>query len=56
MEEKVCYLTIKVCYRTDGTHDNPATMIGENCDYNVDMPGGYGIEISETELVDVIQK
>lgn len=53
MEERICYLTVKVCYRTNGTYPDPASMINENCNYNVEMPAGYGIEIFDTELVAV---
>lgn len=53
MEERVCYLTIKVKYRTDGTHQDPAQIIGENCDYKVEMNDGYGIEVYDTELIEV---
>ncbi len=53
MEEKVAYVVIKVWYRTDGTSENCKNTIQENCDYNITMPNGYGIEVFDTELVEV---
>ena len=53
MGERVCYLTIKVRYRTDGTNEDSNNTIGENCNYNISMPSGYGIEITDTELLEV---
>lgn len=53
MEEKVCYLTIRVEYRTDGTQDDPSLVLALNSEYSVEMNAGYGIEVSKTRIVGV---
>lgn len=53
MEEKVCYLTIRVEYRTDGTQEDPAMALALNSHCSVEMNAGYGVEISETRIVGV---
>lgn len=53
MEEKVCYLTIRVEYRTDGTQDDPAMTLALNSKSHIEMNAGYGIEISETRIVGI---
>lgn len=53
MKEKVCYLTIRVEYRTDGTQDDPSMVLALNSHCCVEMNAGYGVEISETRIIGV---